>query len=622
MKSEFKGESLPLASTSLAATPSVFSTSGTASTETRSKTVSQFLSLTGCSILRNAPAKLFLLLGIFCLPQFISARSRQELVRSGHWIYDAVAAISLESGIRNFADCAPLTIAEIESYLSEIDTDSLSEAGLKQLHRIQDYFGEGNLSFKSDVFSADFEPSFNPEFYYKTNDEIGWVYDRYSRNNIIDAPVTLSVKDYVALGMDIHLGENKGASSHNDNYLNIPTKDTEVDVNFPNYGYLSTGYKFTERTGLSFQLGMGEQSIGRTSTGSIILSDYMTGASFGKISIYSPNLKYTFDTIQLNVDKYMYYHEFTGRFFNKLTLGFMEATLTNAPWELRYINPFTVYHGMAPWRDYGEDDSHNGEFMGLRFDFVPFRCLRVFGTFAMNQYQVPYERRDFADSLTPNSLGGQAGFEAMIPAGGGYVKLSGEGYYAQPTLYIKQSPDWSFFRTYTDNIGDNAVFYEWTGSPLGPDTIAGELSVGYENPGKWSLDLIYLFAAQGKNAEKSIFYDKASKTWYSSTDNDNTKIKTGHKSDVTTPDGWCYPTSENGINQYAETPTDVPKYTHRVSLKGKWQATDWLSFTFQPSFVAILNNTGSSGFHERGNNEYGFEGALAVKLKLIRKIRN
>lgn len=618
MKSEFKGESLPLASTSLAATPSVLSGSGTAFTESRSKTASQFLSLPGRSLPGNALVKFLLLLVVFCLPQFISARSRQELVRSGHWIYDAVAALSLESGIRNFADCAPLTIAEIESYLAEIDIDSLSESGLKQWQRIQDYFGEENLSFKSDIFSANFEPSFNPECYYKTNDEIGWVYDRYSRNNIIDVPVTLSVKDYVALGMDTHLGENKGATLHNDNYFNIPTKDTEVDVNFPNYGYLSTGYKFTERTGLSFQLGMGEQSIGRTQTGSIILSDYMTGASFGKLSIYSPNLKYTFDTIQLNVDKYMYYHEFTGRFFNKLTLSFMEATLTNAPWELRYINPFTIYHGAAPWRDYSEDDANNGEFMGLRFDFAPFRYVRFFGMFAMNQYQVPYERRDFADSLTPNSLGGQAGFESMIPAAGGYVKIAGEGYYAQPTLYIKQSPDWSFFRTYTDNIGDNQVFYEWTGSPFGPDTIAGELSVGYENPGKWSLDLIYLFAAQGNNAEKKIFYDKKSGTWYSSTDNDNAKIRDAHKTAATTPDSWVYPTTENGISQYAETPTDVPKYTHRISLRGKWQATDRLSFTFQPSFVAILNNTGSSGVHERGNNEYGFEGALAVKVKLSR----
>ena len=553
---------------------------------------------------------------IFSFEFSLFARGAQELVRSGHWVYDAVTAISLETGIRNFADCAPLTIAEIKSYLSEISPENLSEAGKKQWQRLQDYFDEESFSFKSDVFSATFDPSVSLEGYYKTNDEIDWVYDRYSRNNLIDVPISLSVKDYVSLGTEIHLGDTKGATLHNDNYFNIPTKDTEVDVNFPDYGYLSTGYKFTEKTGLSFQLGMGEQSIGRTQTGSIILSDYMTGASYGKLSIYSPNLKYTCDAIQLNVDKYMYFHEFDARFFKKITFTFLEATLTNAPLELRYLNPLMIFHGMAPWRDYGEDDSHNGEFMGIRLEWTPVPLLRVFGTFAMNQYQVPYERRDFPDSLTPNSLGGQAGIESMIPFDEGYFKIAAEGYYAQPTLYIKQSPDWSFFRTYTDNIGDNTVFYEWTGSPFGPDTIAGELSLGYENPGKWSVDVIYLFLCQGNNAEKNIFYDKTTGRWYQATDEDNEEIKKAHGADDATPDNWTYPTKTNGHPSDEQTPVGVPKYTHRISVRGKWQATDYLSFSFQPSFVAVLNKTGSSGVHERGNNEFGFEFAASVKLQL------
>ena len=548
---------------------------------------------------------------------FVFARGAQELVRSGHWVYDAVTAITLEAGIRNFADCAPLTISEIKSYLSEIDYDSLSASGKKQWNRIQSYFDETNISFSSDLISLSAEPSVNLEGYYKTNDDIDWVYDRYSRNHLIDIPLTISVKDYVTLGTEIHLSENKGMSLHNDNYTNIPSKETEVDVNFPEYGYLSTGYKFSEKTGISFQLGMGEQSIGRTETGSIILSDYMTGASYGKLALYSPNFKYTYDVIQLNVDKYMYFHEFDARFFKKFTFTFLEATLTNAPLELRYMNPLTIFHGSAPWRDYDSDDAHNGEFMGLRLEWTPVRYLRLFGTFAMNQYQVPYEKRDFADSLTPNSLGGQGGFEAMIPAFDGYINIAAEGYYAQPTLYIKQSPDWSFFRTYTDNIGDNSVFYEWTGSPFGPDTIAGELSVGYENPGVWSVDLIYLFLCQGNYAEKSIFYDEASKTWYSSTDGDNDDIS----GDDHTPDNWPYPTTTNGKASDEQTPTGVAKYTHRISVRGKWQATDWLSFTFQPSFVAILNNTGSSenAVHEKGNNEFGFEAAFSMKLSIPNK---
>ena len=544
------------------------------------------------------------------------ARGAQELVSSGHWVYDALTALSLEMGIRNFADSAPLTIAEITSYLLEIDYDRLSDAGKAQWQRIHDYIGAEGFTFISDAVSVSTEPSASLEGFYKTNDDIDWVYDRYSRDNLISLPVTISVKDWITLGSELHLAENKGVMLHDDNYTNVPTKDTDFDVNFPSYGYLSTGYAFTEKTGISFQLGMGEQSIGRTQTGSILLSDYMTGATFGKLSLYSPNFKYTFDTIQLNVDKYMYYHAFEARFFKKCTFTFMEATLTNAEWELRYLNPLMIYHGMAPWRDYSADDANNGEFMGLKLDWAPFRFVRFYGMFAMNQYQVPYERRDFPDSLTPNSLGGQVGVESMIPLGDGYAKIAAEGYYAQPTLYVKQSPDWSFFRTYTDNIGDNQIFYEWTGSPFGPDTIAGELSVGYEKPGKWSLDVIYLFLVQGDNAEKTIFYDAASDTWYSSTDNDNEDIREAYGTEATIPDNWAYPT-KGGKSRDAQTPSGCPKYTHRVSVRGKWHANEWLTFTCQPSFVVILNNVGASGFHERGNTDFGFEIAASVSINFI-----
>ena len=536
-------------------------------------------------------------------------RGKQELVESGHWIYDAVTAISLEAGVRNFADTAPLTISELLMYLDEIDYDTLSKAGKRQWNRIHDYCTEETLTRSSDLFALSFDPSVNIEGYYKTESKIDWVYDRYSRNHLIELPVVMSIADYLTLGTEFHLGDNKGSMLHDDHYANIPTSGGEVDVNFPDYGYLSTGYKFTDSCGFTFQLGMGEQSIGRTQTGSIILSDYMTGASYGKYALYTPDFKYTYNALQLGVDKYMYYHLIDVRLFKKLTVSIMEATLTNAGFELRYANPLTVFHGMAPWRDYGDSDAHNAEFMGLKLDFALSRYLRLYGMFAMNQYQVPYERSNFSDDCTPNSLGGQLGLESYIPAGEGYVHFGLEGYYAQPTLYIKESPDWSFFRTYTDNIGDNAVFYEWTGNPFGPDTVAGELSIGYEKPSDWSLDLVYLFLCQGENADKNIFYDKKSKTWYSSTDGDNAKIaKTSGGG--TLPDSWPYPTSANGISQYLETPTGTPRYTNRVSLRGKWQANRWLSFTFQPAYVIIFNYE-----HKTDNVKQGLECALAVTCR-------
>ena len=77
-------------------------------------------------------AKIILALSLFLLafPSFSfdakelferRSRSAQELIPSGHWIYDSLMAISLEARILNFADSAPLSIQELTTYLNDIN---------------------------------------------------------------------------------------------------------------------------------------------------------------------------------------------------------------------------------------------------------------------------------------------------------------------------------------------------------------------------------------------------------------------------------------------------------------------------------------------------------------------
>ena len=539
------------------------------------------------------------------LPVFSAPRGAQELVPAGSWIYDALTAVALESGIVQFTDCAPLTISEIKSYLYEIDYDSLSKGGKAQYDRINDYFNQSSKSLDSDFLSVGFSPSLNPESYWKSNDDIAWVYDRYERKPVIDLPLTISGRDYFTMYTDLYLGQNQCKMAHDDTYVNLPFAPDDIDINFPHVGYGSTGLKFTDTCGLSFQLGMGPVSVGRTQTGSIIMSEYMTQASYGQLSLYSTNFRYSMLVSQLNVDKYMYTHRLDFRFFKKLTFSVLESTLTNAEMELRYLNPLTVYHGAAPWRDYtatdeDDSDSHNGEFLGISIQYIPVKNVRLYALYAMNQFQTPYENSNF-DSKTPNSLGGQAGLEAYIPAKDGYFHFAAEGYYANPYLYIKQSPDWSFCRTYEENIGDKDPFYEWMGSPFGPDSIAFNLELGYEKPGKWAVDFKYLYLCQGELSGTNAF--KNLEGWggtdvYAEMDDGVAK-------------NWPYPSQTNGLNQFAITPTGTPQYTNKLSIKGTWYASKTLSFTAQPSYVIILNNNNQSG-----KTEWGIETAFAISWRL------
>lgn len=544
----------------------------------------------------------------------VFARGAQELVESGHWVYDSLTAISLEAGILNFLGTAPATIRQIQLYLDEIDYDSLSDVGRTEYDRIERYFSEDALAVvKSDIVSVAFEPEANVAGFFKTNDDIDWVYDRYSRAPMLDVPATIGCADYVTMKMDVILAQNKGASLRNDNYTNILYSPDDFDINFPDNGYFSTGIMLTEKTGLGFQLGKGSRSVGRTLTGSMIWSDYLTGVSYGQIELFSPNFKYTGGISQFNVDKYLYHHQIEARFFKIFQITFLEGLLVNAPLELRYLNPWMIFHGFAAWREYGDAESHTCDYFGINLQATPFKYTRFYGTFAMTQYQTGYERRNWPEDVTPNGLGLQVGSEVYLPLENGRWHFALEGSWADPYLYIKESPNWSMVRTYGENMGDKAIFYEWLGSPFGPDTISGELSVGYEIPEKWSVDLIYLFMARGENSGTNVFERLG--TWGGTdTDFDYKGDEDSKSSDL---EKWAYPDKDNQSDwkerRDSSSPSGTPEYVNRISVRGKWQAKKWLSFTAQPSFVVILNRHNVSG-----ETEAGFEFAAAMNVKFLK----
>lgn len=549
----------------------------------------------------------------------VCARGAQELIESGSWVYDSLTAISLEAKILNFSGTAPLSVQQVRLILDEIDYDSLSESGRADYDRIVRYCDKKPLGLVfSDIVTLEAEPEFNIEGFYKTNSDIGWVWDRYERGHIIDVPVSITVSDYVTMKMDVYLSQNRGASLHNYNYTNVLYNADDFDINFPDTGYLSTGLMLTDKTGLKFSIGSGSHSVGRTLTGSMIWSDYLTGTGYSRIEIFSPNFRYEGGITQFNVDKYFYHHQMDVRLWKKFQITFLEGLLVYAPLELRYLNPWTVFHGFAAWREYDDKDddpeSNTCDYFGINFQFTPVKNTRFYGLFAMTQYQTPYETSNYGDSPTPNGLGFQGGNETYVPYRSGRFHFALEGSYSQPYLYIKESPNWSMVRTYSENMGDKAIFYEWLGSPFGPDTISAELTFGYEVPDKWSLDFVYLYMARGEQSGTSVF-DKMK-------DSDGSTLWGGQKRhfDMTDEDStykkdWAYPDKGSQTDWEGKrddtTPTGTPEFVNRLSLRGTYRFNKHVKLSFQPSYVVILNHN-----HEHGETVCGFEIAGAMNLAL------
>ena len=85
-----------------------------------------------------------------------AVRGSQELLESGHWVYDSLAKISLEQGRIDFSDSSPLSISEIRSLLMEAEYDSLSDSGKKEFDRVLSYIRERNVAFNASIFSLTF----------------------------------------------------------------------------------------------------------------------------------------------------------------------------------------------------------------------------------------------------------------------------------------------------------------------------------------------------------------------------------------------------------------------------------------------------------------------------------
>ena len=547
----------------------------------------------------------FALLFSLCVSYlFASPHAKQDLVPAGHWIYDALTALSMEEGHVSLADQAPISVAEVDTLLADVNYENLSEAGKAWYDKILEWRGQFDWSLKFGSFSIDLIPNAAFELYGKSDPEIEWVYDYHKRHGMLEGSLRIQASDYVTMELTARLAANRTQANKSSSFINLPIplnlkELVWFDCDFPHWSYLSTGFPIGEKAGVNFQIGIASFNVGRSLSGSVIWNTNMTDLSFANLEFYSPSFRYTMNVSQMNVNRYIYTHRFDFRFFKKLHFSVMESLLVYAPLELRLLNPFSVYHGLTPWNDYTPEQGWS-EFekehiimdFAIKLVYTPFKYMRFYAYYTQTEMQQIFE-----DPSIPNAIGIQGGCESFIPLGAGYLHIWGEGSYADPFLYMKCEPNWSLVRTYTELTDGSDVFYEWIGTPMGPDTITAELSVGYEVPRLWSASISYMFAARGEFSGTGAF--KPGINWG------------GLSLPQTVNDKWVYETTPQAVSYRA--PHGIPEYVNRITLCGTWRPFDWLELVAQPSVVIVANKN-----HVEGSWGGGLEGILSVRVELSR----
>jgi len=543
---------------------------------------------------------LFLLIFCLCASDMAFSLPPQKQLQPGDWAYDAAALLSREQGKVFFID-SRVTVAQMEKYLEEIDTDSLSESALVVYDRLTAYLkAEHPMNLQSDALSIWFDVALQPEAYFKSNENNLWIYNDHSRNPILQLPWGFSLGPWITAEMDLYFGQNEYAATLHDNYVNIPLDPVaHADIHFPRRAYVSVGSPISEASGFNLAIGIGDNFFGRTRTGSIIISEYLERTVYAQASIYSPFLKYTAQVLQYEVNRYHYMHYIQIKPHRTFTFSAAEGVMVNAPLELRFLNPFTIFHSYESYKTYdkyNEDlgyteegktpidpngHSRIGSYLGLKIDYQPVRNFRFYGLFVMDVLNLPMKKTHWMEGLYPDAIGFQAGTEFSFPVKGGYWEFGLEGVYTYPYLYIMWDKGWSFFKEVPELDIMKPHLRYWTGTPFGPDTIAGTLWANFRSSTNWNAGFSFTFSAQGDRSDLYIF-EKF----------DDKNIRPTHLVyDITVPPSG-----------------DTPVYTYTASLRGEYSPMKWLSLKLQPGYRVTVN-TG----HIEDRLDQGFEIAFSLK---------
>jgi len=553
--------------------------------------------------------KMFFCLIVFCF--FILNKlyplPPQKQLQSDDWAYEALAILSREQGRVFFAD-SRITVAQMEKYLEEIDENSLSESGLVIYDRLAAYLSsEPPKQLHSDILSVWYNLVLQPEMYYKSNENNLWIYNYHERSPLIQFPWGFSMNPWITAEMELYVGQNEYAATLHNNYANVPLDPVaQTDIHFPKRAYVSIGSPLGEASGFNFAIGIGENFFGKTRTGSIIISEYLERTVYAQASIYSPVFKYTVQMLQYEVNKYHYMHYIQIRPHRKFSVSVAEGVMVNAPMELRFLNPFTVFHGYESYKTYDnynnelgyttigdtpiDPNGHSriGSYLGIKLEYQPVNNLRLYGLFVMDVLNLPMKKTHWMEGLYPDAIGFQAGTEFSLPVKGGYWEFGLEGVYTYPYLYIMWDKGWSFYKEVPElDIMDPPLRY-WTGTPFGPDTIAGTFWMGFRSSSNWYGGLSFTFSAQGERSQLSIF-DRDNSI-------DDTYRPSNHVYHVTVP------------------PTGTPVFTYTTTLRGEYSPLKNLTLKAQPGYRVTVN-----AGHIEDRIDHGFEFAFSLRYTPLNK---
>lgn len=566
---------------------------------------------------------------------FADVYSSKQMIQAGHWVYDAMEKLALENARCSLIENAPLSVGELRIHFAKYDYEKLSASGKKLYEEVYNFLYKDAKKFKfSGAFMA-FNVFAEPEFLFKSNDNLDWSYgtdytgkvphkyyktedgvimesgfeeseygptSNYNASSLNKPLVTLPI--YLGWG-DIFMIETAPCfaksfwgMTKDSNFINIPFSSSEIDFMQPRDAVACIGWEFN-RWGFNFNVGRSGLQIGRSQTGSVIYNNSFESQFYFQMNFYCEFMKYNLDIIQVEKNNFMYLHQIVVSPWKWIKVGLVEGSLVQEPFELRFLNPLMIMHSFGGWEDYmtEAEDDHYGEahfcaYLGVMVDIVPCKNWRIYALYGQNEIQAPYEAGSSSGDSIPDGFGWQVGVEANFhEKHGGFFTAGIEGVYTTPFLYSKQGSAWSMYSKRFDmQDNGNIPLCSWAGTPFGPDAIGFQAKLNYEYLQKWSATFQYLFVAHGTNSfgmYDSYFTDENGDVWssfYPSAMRHSGLIGDDEAKDIA----------------HTHKLTGTIQYTNNITLKGHYRINKHFNIEALFSYIFVFNNKNVSDKFENG----------------------
>lgn len=452
---------------------------------------------------------------------------------------------------------------------------------------------------KDGPFGMTLHPELALEGRWRSNTALEWIREEKQNPAVLSLPLEFFFANSLYARGDLVVRNDPSFYDDGESHggTNLPLDVQKLDANIPLKGFIASGGPWW-----SVQLGRDRLSFGTGHGGNLTISDSPDYYDFARLSLFSPNFKYSFLVTQLPLEtpdyfyaegfdistgtdptyttqRYLYLHRWDLRLWKRFSMGLSEGVLVgNSPLELRFLNPFIIYHSFFSWRDYpewgsdtGEGGDMNGSVVALDLEWALGGGISLYGQMVMNQFATPYELEHWPEDNSPNGLGWLGGVEYNGDVAGWRSVFFLEGVYTDPYLYVLSSPFASFIwmRRLSD-LTSKKLRYSWLGYPEGRDVMSLTLgSTMGRDPLSLSWDLSYL-----SRGEHSIQWD------------------------------W-----EKGITAVQQhTPTGTAEQNWIISSELRWQVIKPLWLTFFGAFQWVQNWD-----HQSGSDACGTEFALSAR---------